>query len=83
MCILAVGEDRFPSGWPCPVLPGSIYENKWWKGVCVQFIYAVEVRRGNPYFLKSEATRKCKDFHEGPGTECKERGGGGAVCRER
>ena len=45
--------------------------------------YAVEVRRGNPYFLKSEATRKCKDFHEGPGTECKERGGGGAVCRER
>ena len=19
-------------------LPGSIYENKWWKGVCVQFI---------------------------------------------
>ena len=24
LCILAVGEDRFPSGW----CPGSIYENK-------------------------------------------------------
>ena len=38
----------------------------------------MEVRRGNPYFLKSEATRKCKDFLGGPGTESKERGGAGS-----
>ena len=86
LCPIIYSEKEFFVGinvgmWEA--LPGSIYENKWWKGVCVQFICAVEVRRGNPYFLKSEATRKCKDFHEGPGTECKERGGGGAVCRER
>ena len=48
------------------------------KGDCVHCIYAVEVRRGNPYFLKSEATRKCKDFLGGPGTESKERGGAGS-----
>ena len=51
LCILAVGEDRFPSGWR----PGSEW-NKGWRELLVFDLR--KGRRGKAYFLRERSEQE-------------------------
>ena len=57
LCILAVGEDRFPSGW----CPGSIYENKCGKEIVYIAYMLWRSAEEKRISLESEANRKCEN----------------------